>query len=478
MAGLNMGSHTFTVPLRLFALNRERLCKALKESNVLPKSVVLLQGGSEQTRYNTDAMDLAFHQESFFFWSFGVLEPDFYGAIDVDSGRSFLFMPRLPDSYAVWFGKIYGKDHFKSKYDVDEVHYVDEMQGKLKNGILQTARLLLLKGLNTDSKLWIEPASYKGIEEFQCDTEILHPIISECRVFKTDLEIDLLKHVGKLSSEAHKATMKTAKPGLYEYQLESTFRHNCYYYGGCRFLAYTCICASGCNGAALHYGHAGAPNDRQYKDGDMCLLDMGAEYFCYASDITCTFPANGKFTEKQKMVYNAVLKANMAVQKAAKPGVPWPEMHKLSERAILEDLKAGGLLRGSVDEMMEARLGAVFMPHGLGHFIGLDVHDVGGYPKGTERIDQPGLRNLRTVRVLQERMHITIEPGCYFIPPVLDAALKDPKQTQFLVKEKLDEFRDFGGVRIEDDVLITKDGVDNFTQVPRTVEEIESWMAS
>ncbi|VDP52462.1 unnamed protein product [Heligmosomoides polygyrus] len=115
------------------------------------------------------------------------------------------------------------------------------------------------------------------------------------------------------------------------------------------------------------------------KDGDMCLFDMGPEYNCYASDVTTSFPANGKFTEKQKVVYNAVLEANQAVFKAAKPGVRWTDMHILSEKVILTHLKKAGLLTGDVDEMLSARLGAVFMPHGLGHLIGLDVHDCGGY---------------------------------------------------------------------------------------------------
>jgi len=244
-----------------------------------------------------------------------------------------------------------------------------------------------------------------------------------------------------------------------------------------RHVGYICICASGHNGSVLHYGHAAAPNDKVIKDGDMCLFDMGGEYYCYVSDITCCFPANGKFTDKQKLIYNAVLRSNRAAQAESKPGVKWADMHRLSERVILEDLKAGGLLQGSVDDMMKAHLGAVFMPHGLGHLMGLDVHDVGGFPKGVERIDEPGISNLRTTRVLQERMVITVEPGCYFIDHLLDQALANPEQAKFMVKSKIDEFRGTGGVRIEDDVAITATGVELLTDVPRTVEEIEAFMS-
>lgn len=197
---------------------------------------------------------------------------------------------------------------------------------------------------------------------------------------------------------------------------------------------------------------------------------MGANYFGYAADITCTFPANGKFTPDQKLIYEAVLKANLAVASAAKPGVSWVAMHLLANRTLLEELKAGGLLKGNVDEMVTAGLGGIFQPHGLGHLLGLDVHDVGGYLRGNpERPNTPrGVEKLRTARVLQARLVLTIEPGCYFVDPLLDEALADPILSKFLVPEAIARFRGFGGVRIEDDVLITDTGVENLTKVPRT----------
>lgn len=146
---------------------------------------------------------------------------------------------------------------------------------------------------------------------------------------------------------------------------------------------------------------------------------MGGSYYGYAADITVTFPVNGKFTAQQKLIYEAVLKSNEAVFKAGKPGTSWADMHLLSNRVLLEELKNGGLLQGSVDEMMHEDLAAIFQPHGLGHFLGLDVHDVGGYLDGCpERSSRPGLKSLRTSRTLEKNMVLTIEPGCYFIDPV------------------------------------------------------------
>lgn len=254
-----------------------------------------------------------------------------------------------------------------------------------------------------------------------------------------------------------------------EFQGEAVFLHHCYYEGGCRNVSYTCICGSGDNSAILHYGHGAAPNDKQINDGDMCLFDMGANYFGYAADITCSYPVNGKFTNDQKLIYDAVLAANQAVATQAREGVSWVEMHKLANRVLLGRLKDIGILRGSVDDMMAAGVNGVFQPHGLGHLIGLDVHDVGAYlsdcpPRPTE----PGVTALRCARILKTGMYVTIEPGCYFIDHLLDNALADPVKRVFFDEAVLKRFRNFGGVRIEDDVLILKDGIENFTLVPRT----------
>lgn len=462
--------------MEMFKENRDRLCQRLRDNPNVPKgAIVILQGGSSEMRYCSDHEPL-FRQESYFHWLFGVEEPDFYGAVEVDTGKAILFPPRLPDSYAVWMGKLLTEQDFKFRYGVDEAHFADKIADVLASK--KPAVLLTLYGLNTDSGKYSQEAVFDGIGNFTVNNQLLHPEISECRVFKSDKELEVMRYANKISSAAHKAVMKNMQPGMYEYQAESVFKNYCQYMGGMRAQSYTCICASGDNGSVLHYGHAGAPNSKQINDGDMCLFDMGGEYYCYASDITCSFPCNGKFTDKQRQVYQAVYDASRAVMAACRPGVSWVDMHKLAERVTLEALKKMGLVRGDVDAMMAVRLGAVFMPHGLGHFMGIDTHDVGGYPEGMQRSTEPGLKSLRTVRTLQPRMVLTIEPGLYFIDVLLNAALENPEQSQFLVREAIDAFRGFGGVRIEDDVVITENGIELMTDVPRTVEEIENIMIS
>lgn len=241
--------------------------------------------------------------------------------------------------------------------------------------------------------------------------------------------------------------MQAVKPQMGEHQAESLYRHFMFAKGGCRHCCYAQICASGVDNACLHYptnnkvrGRARATERdgtlllgalqgvvsvsacvfcdcvdvsarpvllfffyiQVMKDGTLALFDMGCEYSCYGSDITVTFPVNGKFTEEQKVIYQAVHASSEAVMEAMGPGISWVDMHVLANRVTLEHLKAAGLVRGDIDKMMEVHLAAVFQPHGLGHFLGLDVHDVGGYQKDTPaRPSAPGLRSLRTARVLQ-----------------------------------------------------------------------------
>jgi Xaa-Pro dipeptidase len=228
----------------------------------------------------------------------------------------------------------------------------------------------------------------------------------------------------------------------------------------------------------LHYGHAARPNERILEDGDTCVLDMGAEFAGYATDITRSYPVNGVFTPDQKIVHNAVYEAQQAVLKAMKPGVKWADMHKLAERVILTHLRAAGILvADSVEELERAYIGAVFMPHGLGHMLGLNVHDVNGKLPGDAPLTEPGVNYLRLTRELAEGMFVTVEPGVYFNDPTLDKALRNPSQAKYINVEVLKRFRGTGGCRLEDDVLITKDGAENLTILPTSVEEIEEIIA-
>ncbi|KAG7242585.1 hypothetical protein INR49_020298, partial [Caranx melampygus] len=444
-----LGNDTLRVSAALFAENRQRLCRGLKaKEGVVPKSVVVLQGGEQKQRYCTDT-DLLFRQESFFHWAFGVTEPDCYGAIDVDIGKSILFVPKLPESYATWMGE-------KILFTLQTSKIVDVLSS------LKPAVLLTLRGQNTDSGSICREASFEGISGFQVNNTLLHPVIVECRLLKTDMELEVLRYTNRISSEAHKMVMKNVKPGQKEYEMESLFQHYCYTKGGMRHTSYTCICGT--------------------------LFDMGGEYYCYSSDITCSFPANGKFTPDQRAIYEAVLKSSRAVMAALKPGVKWTDMHRLADRVHLEELVKIGILNGNVEDMMKVHMGSVFMPHGLGHLLvsmctmweatlRCVINNRGAFSEGTERINEPGLANLLMGRLVQERMVLTVEPGIYFINHLLDQALATSDQSCFINNQVLARFRGFGGVRIEENIAVTANGIELLTCVPRTVEEIEAFMA-
>ena len=471
------GPGTFPVPQRLHDANRKQALRRLREVASTNEGLVLLKGGKgDLVRHSTDHEEL-FRQESFFHYLFGVEESDCLGTIDVSSGKAALFVPKLPESHAVWMGDIPDLETFRSKYGVDDVHYIDDLEAEVARQ--NPPRIFLLEGANTDSGLPITaPKDEACLKSFPIESASLHRALVESRALKTDPEIEVMRYVSRVSSEAHVKVLKECKVGMMEYQLESVFLHHCYYSGGCRFSSYTSIVGSGPHGAFLHYGHSGAPNAGVIGDSQLVLCDMGAEYHGYAADITCTFPSGGKFTDVQAAVYNAVLSSHVAVMAAMKPGVSWLAMHELAERHILTGLKDADFLKGSVDDMMRDNLGATFMPHGLGHLIGIDTHDVGGYGYGfPERPARSGADRLRTARLLEERMMITLEPGCYFNRYLLLKAFEDPKLSQYTNEAKLRAHMDLGGVRIEDNILITTDGCESFTSVPRTVEEVEKVMA-
>jgi Xaa-Pro dipeptidase len=236
--------------------------------------------------------------------------------------------------------------------------------------------------------------------------------------------------------------------------------------------AYNGIFGSGDNSAILHY----IENNQQIKDGDLFLIDAGFECNGYASDFTRTYPANGEFTELQAEVYEAVLEAQKQVIKASVPGTKMEDLHVMAAKIMMQGLKDADIVKGDVDDLMKEDVFALFFPHGLGHFLGLDTHDVGGYPKGVNRIERPGIKYLRMRRSLQPGMVLTIEPGLYFIPALLKPALEDDKISSFLNKSKLENMFDFGGIRIEDNLIITADGHENLTDVPKERDEIEKVM--
>jgi Xaa-Pro dipeptidase len=464
-----------------FTKNRSKYFDNLKKmlTGLEEDSIVVLQGGDEIPHYDCDIVNYHFVQEPNFYYLTGVRETKFYGVFDIKNKSVTMFYNLDKDERHNIFMKIPSLKELAKKYEMPVLDLSDLYDEIHKRN---PAKIYLLSGTNSDSGLNVKtaelnfPEKMKEFEKRLDYNPYIYEILAETRTVKTDEEISLMQYINDISIEAHLEAMKSVKPENYERDVENAFFNylkNNYY---TRHSSYDMICGCGINSATLHYVN----NDKKLKDGDLILMDMGISFCGYASDITMTVPINGKFTEQQAAIYNIVLNANRTVQKNLKPGVYWPEMHLLAERVILEGLVKLGLLSSdyNVDEMLKDRVAYYFMPHGLGHLLGVNVHDVGGYLSFTpKRINEPGLSSLRTARYIAENTVITVEPGIYFIPFLLDKALNDERIKKYFISDKIKSFYSFGGVRIEDDVVVTVNGCVNLTaKIPREVKDIEMCM--
>jgi len=441
----------------MIKLHCQKLLSLFNDENAL----IYIKGGVVQHRYDTDS-ELAFRQESNFLYLTGVEEPDFHFVLDIKSGEGHLIIPQRSVQYAVWNGIVRSKEFYQARFSPDYIHYDVELESVLTNRKPEKIYVLdraQVAGWNLNGIALVE----EGLREALVD----------CRLIKTEQEIEHLRHAGKMTSLAHIEVLKAVKPNKYEYELKATFEYHCVRHG-LQFQAYNGIYGSGPNSAILHY----VENNRQMKDGELFLIDSGAEWHGYAHDVTRTYPVNGSFDTLQAGVYEAVLSAHKNSIERAKPGVKMEDLHIAAAKDLLQGLKDMELVYGDLDDLMEKNVFALFFPHGLGHFLGLDVHDPGGYPKGVERIDRPGIRFLRARRILEPGMVITIEPGCYFIPALLEQALQDLELKAFLNVSSLKDMMPFGGIRIEDNLVITPSGNENLTNIPKERSDIESLMLS
>ncbi|MFI5347890.1 MAG: aminopeptidase P family protein [Elusimicrobiota bacterium] len=398
-------------------------------------SLIHLEGGKPLPR-NFD-VDYVFRQNSDFLYLTGVEEAGCHLIIDPKTRREVLFVPRIDSHHRVWEGHVPGPAEARKLFGVDRVMYADELKKVVGR------RKVVPKALLRDA-------------------------LDDLRACKTPAELSLMKNANRVSGAAHRAVMAGTRPGMKEYQVQAIFDAACMN-AGLKHLAYPSIVAAGANGAVLHYRR----NDATLKSGDLLLIDAGAEDRGYAADITRVFPVNGKFTRRQRDVYAVVLAAQKSCIDRARAGIVSADLHVHSMRVIAEGLKSLGFLRGETDGLVEGGAVRLFYPHGLTHMLGLDVHDVTG---GKRRaMPNPTKVPVRFVAKLEPGFVITMEPGVYFI----DALLKDPalrrKHRSSVDFAKAEKFLDFGGVRIEDDVLITADGPPrNLTNVPKEIDDVEA----
>jgi len=468
---------------RLNLLNQVR-DKVFQATDSLTGAILLAGGTSAQNSFydNDTTMGNYFRQEPYFRYVFGVNEPECFGFLDLRTKETIGVITRLNDDAVRWNGVQFTPEQYCAKYGWDQCVFIDDIPTEFKER--NFSEIHVLDGVNSDSGIRTQNTATNffkelglNVDDYTIDTKSLYPILTECRVIKTPLEIEYIRHASYVGSQSHMYMMRHSAPKLMERQMEAYYKTWTGIYGGSRYLSYGCIACAGKSGSILHYGHAGRPNNQILQDGDMCLMDLGSEFKGYATDITVSFPVNGKFTADQRAIYDIVYKANMSVQKMMRPGISWTDMHRLSESIVVEGLLDIGLLQGDLSELVKSNISTLFYPHGLGHFIGMVVHDVGGYTDDEPKSNEPGLQWLRTTRILKAGMVITVEPGIYFNEFWLELELnKRPHLKEFINHEMLERFIDFGGVRLEDMVLVTEDGSECLSILPRTPDEIEEAM--
>lgn len=364
-------------------------------------------------------------------------------------GEYVLFNLEKNPEEEIWTGIRVGQSGACRDYGADQAFPVNMANTIIPELIKNKEQIYFNIGDHEDHEqitYWLQQLTDKERAGINLPSDFINigKITHEMRIHKDNEEIALLRKATEISAIAHIRAMKICKPGMMEYELEAEILREYIRKGG-RMPAFQPIVASGANSCILHY----TQNDAELKSGELVLIDAGVDYKHYCGDITRTFPVNGRFTTEQKAIYQAVLDTQLAVIEHVRPGIPWIELQRISERVITEKLIALKLLKGKLNELLEKQAFKPFYMHYIGHWLGLDAHDVGKY-----KIDDKW-------RLLESGMVLTVEPGIYVSSDVPNVEQK---------------WRNIG-VRIEDDVLITENGCEVLTSdVPKTIDEIEEIM--
>ncbi|WP_202303295.1 Xaa-Pro aminopeptidase [Dryocola clanedunensis] len=420
-------------------------------AKMAPASAALIFAAPEATR-SADS-EYPYRQNSDFWYFTGFNEPEAVLVLiksDETHNHSVLFN-RLRDKTAeIWFGRRLGQEAAPEKLAVDRAlafSEIDEQLPQLLNGLdvvyhaqgeYGYADSIVFAGLDK-----LRRGSRQNLSAPATLTD-WRPWVHEQRLFKSDEEIAVMRRAGEITALAHTRAMEKCRPGMFEYQLEGEILHE-FSRHGARFPSYNTIVGSGENGCILHY----TENESEMRDGDLVLIDAGCEYKGYAGDITRTFPVNGKFSAPQRAIYDIVLESLETALKLYRPGTSMQEVTGEVIRIMVQGVVKLGILKGEVEQLIADNAHRQFFMHGLSHWLGLDVHDVGFYGADRSRELEPG-------------MVITVEPGLYIAP---DADVPA-------------EYRGIG-IRIEDDILITEDGNENLTaSVVKSADDIEALMAA
>ncbi len=456
-----------------YVKRRKQLASDIKEGLIL-----ILGNGDSPFNYLSNIY--TFRQDSSFRYFFEYNISELAGVIDADSGEDYLFGDDVEIDDIIWTGPVASIRDRANAIGVKNSGSRADLASLIETAILQERKIHFLPPYRVDNRNILSSLLHIKKDHIEKFASIkLRKAIVKQRSIKSLEEIVEIEKALDTAYDMHTTMMRMAKKlGTYEYEIAGKMEGIALAGGGP--VSFPIILTT--HGEILH-GH---DHSLKLAKGRMLVSDAGCETPSgYCSDITRTVPCGGKFDERQKAVYEAVLDANLAAQKIIKPGLEYKKVHLKAVKTLGEGLKAIGLIKGDVEEAVNEGVMGLFMPHGLGHMMGLDVHDmenfdenIVGYDDKTTRSTQFGLSSLRLGRKLEEGFVLTDEPGCYFIPALIDKFKAENKFKSFVNYKELENYKDFGGIRIEDDVLVTEKG-NRFLgkPIPKTVKEVEEAMA-
>jgi Xaa-Pro dipeptidase len=440
------------------------------------KTGLALFTGNTETPMNYPANTYHFRQDSDFLYFFGIDLPGFAGLMDLDSGKDRVFGNDFDMDDIIWMGPQPTVREIGLKCGISETAPMSRLEEIIRDAVSKKRRIHFLPPYRGETKMLLgallreNPCQMKTLA-----SEDLIKAVASMRSIKEKIETDEIEKAVDIACEMHMTAMKMCRQGVREQDISGVIEGIALSKGG--GTSFPVILSM--DGQTLHnHSHGNI-----LKKGRMMVTDAGAETILhYASDITRTTPVGGRFSQQQKEIYEIVLKSNTEAIKATRPGISNLEIHFMACKLIASGLKEIGLMRGDVDEAVEAGAHALFMPHGIGHMLGLDVHDMEalgekytGYSEEVKRSDQFGLSFLRFALPYKPGHVFTIEPGCYFIPELIGMWKAEGKFREFINYEGIDRYMSIGGIRIEDNILITDKGHKVLGKpIPKTVKEIES----
>ncbi|MDR1169857.1 MAG: aminopeptidase P family protein [Prevotellaceae bacterium] len=447
--------------------------------NLVPSGVVLFLGHTESP-VNYAGNTYRFRQDSNFLYFFGLNLPHLAGVIDVEEGTDCIYADEPDIEDIIWTGNLPSMEQIAAQAGINSVSPYRDLRIKLLSAIRKGRKIHFTPPYRGDSKIILSELLGIRIGELgNYSSKVLIKAIVQLRSEKEPCEIEEIERACDTGYEMHTLAMRLCKPGIFEYQITGAMEGVAGAANG--MPSFPSIQSQ--NSEILHNHN----HNNILRSGKMLVTDAGAEtYMGYASDFTRTIPVDGKFTARQLDIYNIVLEANNLAQEISKPGEFYYNVHIAAAKIIAEGLKSVGLMKGDVEDAVRCGAHALFFPHGLGHMMGLDVHDMEnigekyvGYDDEIQRSSQFGTANLRLGRKLKKNFVLTVEPGIYFIPALIAKWKSEKINSSFINFQKVGEYIDFGGIRLEDNIVITDEGCRRLgkRRIPITQEEVEEEMS-